>query len=47
MNIETISEWMPFISIGAFFVFAVVVSIYHIVTFDSFKKSQEAAKNKR
>lgn len=46
MNIETLSEWMPYISIGVFFVFALGMSIYHVATFDAYKAEQKKSKIK-
>lgn len=41
MTIEIVSEWMLYISLGGFFVFALGMSIYHIMTFDSYKAKQK------
>ena len=36
----TLSYWMPFISIGIVIIGGLLMGIYHIVTFNSFKAKQ-------
>jgi hypothetical protein len=41
MITETVSYWMPFVSIGIVIVGGLCMGIYHIATFNSYKAKQK------